>query len=170
MDGNMDKARRPSHLLSKIQEIKQEMQTNYFQQGTKKVGGNTKEVWCFAIAGSSGTGNLLKLAKATINEAQWHITINMNYFGEINFYFAGWLSGADPKVLQLTQDVGNAINNSMVLLKPAKIKVKEDEQGSDHTSRFGIQTVHYTAAVTRQTKMASPVYMTTCVQRNLTRL
>jgi hypothetical protein len=74
--------------------------------------------------------------------------ININYFNEINFYSAGWLSGADPEVLQFT-DVGNAINNSMVLLKPAKIKIKEDEQGSDHTPRFGIQTVRYTAAVTR---------------------
>jgi hypothetical protein len=59
----------------------------------------------------------------TINKAQWRIMINMNYFNEINFYFAGWLSGADPEVLQLT-DVANMINNSMVLLKPAKIKIK----------------------------------------------
>jgi hypothetical protein len=71
----------------------------------------------------------------------------MNYFDEINFYFARWLSGADPEVLQLT-DVGNAINNSMVLLKPAKIKIEEDEQGSDHSPRFGIQRVRYTTVVT----------------------
>jgi hypothetical protein len=145
------------------------MQTNYFQQGTEKVGANTKEVWCFAISGSSNIRNLLKLTKATINKAQWRIAINMNYFDKINYYFAGWISGADPEVLQLT-DVGNATNNSMSLLKPEKIKIKEDEQGSDHTPRFGIQTVRYTAAVTRRTKMASPVYMITCVQRNLSRL
>jgi hypothetical protein len=53
-------------------------------------------MWRFAIAGSSDISNLLKLTKATINEAQWHITININYFDEINFYFAGWLSGANP--------------------------------------------------------------------------
>jgi hypothetical protein len=70
----------------------------------------------------------------------------MNYFDEINF--AGWLSGADPEVLQLT-NVGNAINNRIALLKPAKIKIEEDEQGSSHTPRFGIQTVQYTTAVTR---------------------
>jgi hypothetical protein len=73
------------------------------------VGGSIKEVWCFAITGRSDTGNQLKLVKATINTAQWCITINTNYFNKINYYFAGWLSGADPEVLQLT-DVGNAIN------------------------------------------------------------
>jgi hypothetical protein len=71
----------------------------------------------------------------------------MNYFDEINYCFAGWLSDMDPKVLQLT-DVGNTINNSMGLLKPTNIKIKEDEQGSDHTPRFGIQTICYTATVT----------------------
>jgi hypothetical protein len=123
MDGNMAKQDNPQVFLSEIQEIEQEMQTNYFQQGMGKVGANTKEVWRFAISGSSDTRNLLKLAKATINKAQWHITINMNQFDEINYYFAGWLSGADPEVLQLT-DVGNAINNSMSLLKLEKSRSK----------------------------------------------
>jgi hypothetical protein len=122
----------PRVLLSDIQEIEEATLMNYFQQGTEKVGENNKEVWRFAISGSTDTGNLLKLAKATINKAQWRITINVNYFDEINFYFAGWLSGADPEVLQLT-DVGNAINNNMALLNLAKIKIEQDEQGSDHT-------------------------------------
>jgi hypothetical protein len=156
-------------LLSNIKNIDQETITNYFQQGFEKVGGNTKEVWRFAIAGSSDTSNLLKLAKSTINKAQWRITININYFDEINFYFAGWLSGADPEVLQLT-DVGNAINKSMEKMNPGAIKIEEDEQGSDNIPRFGIQTVRYTATVTGCTKMTSPVLMVTCVQRNLTRL
>jgi hypothetical protein len=30
---------------------------------------------------------------------------------------------------------------------------------------FGIQTIRYTATVTGQTKMSSPVYMLTCVQK-----
>jgi hypothetical protein len=130
----------PRILLSDIQEIEEPTLMNYFQQGTEKVGDNNKEVWRFAISGSTNTSNLLKLAKATINEAQWRITINVNYFDEINFYFAGWLSGADPEVLQLT-DVGNAINSNMTLLNPAKIKVEQDEQGCDHTPRFSIQTI-----------------------------
>jgi hypothetical protein len=159
----------PRVLLSEIQEIEPTMLPNYLQQSTKKVGENNKEVWRFAISGSTNTGNLLKLAKATINRAQWRITINVNYFDEINVFFAGWLSGADPEVLQLT-DVGNAINRNIVLLNPEKIKLEEDEQGSDHTPRFGIQTVRYSAAFTGRTKMASPVFMITCVQKNLSRL
>jgi hypothetical protein len=35
--------------------------------------------------------------QVTINKANWHVTININYFDEINFYFARWLSGADPR-------------------------------------------------------------------------
>jgi hypothetical protein len=66
--------------------------------------------------------NLLKLAKATINGCQWHITININYFAEINYYFAGWLSGADIEVLQLT-DMGNAIRKGMEKIKPEGIKM-----------------------------------------------
>jgi hypothetical protein len=128
-----------------------------------------KEVWCFAVSGSSNTINLLKLSKATINETKWCVTININYFDEINFYFAGCLSGADPEVLQLT-DVGNAINKSMQEIKPSGIKITEDEQGCDPTLRFGIQTIQYTATVTGRTKMSSPVYMITCVQKNLSRL
>jgi hypothetical protein len=88
---------------------------------------------------------------------------------EINFYFAGWLSGANPEVLQL-MDVGNAINKSMEKINPVAIKIKEDKQGSDHIPKFGIQTVCFTATVTGCTKMISPVFMITCVQRNLTRL
>jgi hypothetical protein len=156
----------PCVLLSDIQEIEEATLLNYFQQGTEKVGENNKEVWRFAISGSANTSNLLKLAKATINKAQWRITINMNYFDEINFYFAGWLSGADPEVLQLT-DVGNAINNNMALLNPAKIKIKQDELGCNHTPQFGIQSFRYSTAVSRRTKMASLVYMITCVQKNL---
>jgi hypothetical protein len=113
------------------------------------LGGSIKEVWHFAIAGSSDTGNLLKLAKATINRAQWRFTINFNYFNEINFYFAGWLSGADPEVLQIT-DVGNAINKSMIKIKPTIIKIKEDKQGCDFTPRFSIQKICYTTTVTGQ--------------------
>jgi hypothetical protein len=56
-------------LLSNIENINQETIMNDFQQGFKKVGRKTKEVWHFAIAGSSDTSNLLKLAKATINKA-----------------------------------------------------------------------------------------------------
>jgi hypothetical protein len=159
----------PRIQLSDISELEQDMLTNYFQQGSEKVGGRNKEVWRFAVAGSSDTTNLLKLAKATINEANWRITINSNYFDEINFYFAGWLSGADPEVFQLT-DVGNAINRSMQILNPSIIKIEEDEHGCDPTPRFGIQTIRYTATVTGRTKMSSPVYMITCVQKNLSRL
>jgi hypothetical protein len=49
----------PCVFLSDIQEIKQAMLMNYFQQGTEKVGENTKKVWRFAISGSSNTSNLL---------------------------------------------------------------------------------------------------------------
>jgi hypothetical protein len=64
----------------------------------------------------------------------------------------------------------NAINQSTEKINPAAIKIEEDEQGSDHIPEFGIQTVCYTATVTGCTKMISPVFMITCVQRNLTRL
>jgi hypothetical protein len=143
-------------LLCDISNMDQEQITNYFQQGFEKVGRTTKEVWRFAIAGSSDISNLLKLAKATINEAQWRITININYFDEINFYFAGWLSGADPKVLQLT-DVGN---------QPKHGK----DQPSINQDRRRRARQRHTATVTGCTKMISPVLMVTCVQRNLTRL
>jgi hypothetical protein len=128
----LSKQDNPCVLLSDIQEIKEATLMNYFQQGTEKVGENNKEVRRFAISGSANTRNLLKLAKVTINKAQWRITINMNYFDEINFYFVGWLSGADPEVLQLT-DVDNAINNNMALLNLAKIMIEQDELGCDHT-------------------------------------
>jgi hypothetical protein len=141
------KQNNPHIQLSAISETEQDTLTNYFQQGSEKVGRSKKEVWRFTIAGSSDTANLLKLAKATINKANWRVTINIYYFDEINFYFARWLSGADPKVLQLT-DVGNAINKSMQEIKPSGIKIEEDEQGCDPT-RFGIQTIQYTATVTR---------------------
>jgi hypothetical protein len=130
----------PRIQLSEISEIEQDTLTNYFQRGSEKVSRSTKEDWRFAVAGSSDTVNLLKLTKATINEAKWSVMININYFNEINFYFAGWLSGADPEVLQLT-DVGNAINKSMQEIKPSGIKIKEDEQGCDPTPRFRIQTI-----------------------------
>jgi hypothetical protein len=55
-------------------------------------------------------------------------------------------------------------------IKSSGIKTKEDEQGCDPTLRFGIQTIWYTAIVTRQMKMSSSVYMITCVQKNLSRL
>jgi hypothetical protein len=50
-------------LLSDIGNIDQDQIINYFQQGFNKVGGTTKEVWHFAIAGSADISNLLKLAK-----------------------------------------------------------------------------------------------------------
>jgi hypothetical protein len=40
----------PHIQLSEISEIEQDTLTNYFQQGSGKVGGSKKEVWCFAIA------------------------------------------------------------------------------------------------------------------------
>jgi hypothetical protein len=113
----------PHIQLSNISDLKQDMLTNYFQQGSEKVGRRNKEAWRFAVAGSSDTTNLLKLTKATINEANWRIMININYFDKINFYFARWLSGADPEVLQLI-DVGNAINWSMQTLNPSSIKIE----------------------------------------------
>jgi hypothetical protein len=82
----------------------------------------------------------------TINRCQWHITININYFAKINYYFAGWLLGADTEVLQLT-DVGNAIRKGMEKRKPEGIKVEEDELGSNPLPRFGIQIIQYTTAV-----------------------
>jgi hypothetical protein len=107
--------------------------------------------------------------KWTLNEEDWRITINENYFSKINFYYAGWLSGADPEVLQLS-DVGSAINQSMKAIKPESIKVEEDESGCDNTPAIGIQTVRYTANVTDRSKMSSPVYMITCTQKNLTQV
>jgi hypothetical protein len=143
----------PKHTnpISDINEIAQDTLTNYFQQGSEKVGGNIKEIWRFALAGSSNMANLLKLTKATINRCQWCITININYFAKINYYFAGWLSGADTEVLQLT-DTGNAIRKGMEKIKPESIKVEEDEVGSDPLPHFGIQTIRYTATVTGRTK------------------
>jgi hypothetical protein len=66
---NWTKQDTPHTQLSEISEIEQDMLMNYFQQGSEKVGGSTKEVWHFATAGSSNTANLLRLAKVTINKA-----------------------------------------------------------------------------------------------------
>jgi hypothetical protein len=92
----------------------------------------------------SVTSNVLKLAKATINEAQSHITINFSFFDKINLYLAGWLSGANPEVLQLT-DVGNAINKSVEKIKPTTIKIIEDKQGRNLT-----QNLAFKQSVTQQ--------------------
>jgi hypothetical protein len=56
--------------LSDIERIDTKMFQSYFQQGTKTVGAITKEIWHFAIAGTSDKGDLIKLAKATINSKQ----------------------------------------------------------------------------------------------------
>jgi hypothetical protein len=85
---------------------------SYFQQGTKTVGGSIKEIWHFAIAGTTNKGNLIELTKATINSTQWQTMLNTNYFPGINHYYAGWLSGADPKVLQHS-DVGSSTLQSL---------------------------------------------------------
>jgi hypothetical protein len=55
-----------------------------------------------------------------LNEEDWRITINKNYFSEINYYYAGWLSRADTKVLQLS-DVGSAINQLMKAISPPSL-------------------------------------------------
>jgi hypothetical protein len=41
-------------------------------------------VWHFAIAGSVDKDTLLKSIKWTLNNEEWQITINQNYFPEIN--------------------------------------------------------------------------------------
>jgi hypothetical protein len=133
------------------------------------VGGYLKEVWRFAIAGSVDKDTLLNNIKWTLNDKNWRITINQNYFSEINYYYAGWLSRADPEVLQLA-NVGSAINQLMKVINPACIKVEEDESGCDQTPAIGIQTVRYTANIPDWSKMSSPVYMITCTQKNLTRV
>jgi hypothetical protein len=56
------KCTNPCIPISNINEIAQDTMTNYFQQGSEKAGGNIKEIWRFAIAGSSNMANLLKLA------------------------------------------------------------------------------------------------------------
>jgi hypothetical protein len=103
---------------------------------------------------------MIKLAKSTINDARWRTQLNLNYFPEINHYYAGWLSGADPEVFQLS-DVGGAIMNSLMKISPNNIQLEEDESGSDLTPLFDIQTVRYSSTTNSQTKMSSPVYMVT---------
>jgi hypothetical protein len=159
----------PCKLLSNISILGSATVKNYFQRGSENVGGYLKEVWRFAIAGSADKDGLLKNIKWTLNKEDWRITINKNCFSEINFYNAGWLSGADPEVLQLS-DMGSAINQLMKAINPESIKVEEDELGCNHTPAIGIQTVRYTASVTDQSKMSSPVYMITCMQKNLTQV
>jgi hypothetical protein len=66
--------------LSQIKKIESKMFDDYFQQGVKTVGSNTKEIWRFAISGTANKGNMIKLAKATINDAQWRTQLNLNYF------------------------------------------------------------------------------------------
>jgi hypothetical protein len=63
----------PCTLLSNIEEIKQETFDQLLSTRLRKLGGSVKEVWHFAIAGSSATANLLKIAKVTINKAQCHL-------------------------------------------------------------------------------------------------
>jgi hypothetical protein len=152
--------------LSGIEKIEKKMFDNYFKQGVETVGSNTKEIWRFAISGTADKGNMVKLAKATINDAWWR---SVNYFPEINHYYAGWLSGADPEVFQLS-DVGGAIMNSLMKIRSDDIPLEEDESGSDLTLLFDIQTVRYSATTNSQTKMSSPVYMVTCAQNNLARV
>jgi hypothetical protein len=159
----------PHKLLSNISKLGSATVKDYFQRGSENVGGYLKEVWQFAIAGSADKDGLLKNIKWTLNEEDWRITINENYFTKINFYYAGWLSGADPEVLQLS-NVGSAINQSMKAINPVTIKVEVDESGCDHTPAIGIQTVRYTASVTDRSKMSSPMYMITCTQKNLTQV
>jgi hypothetical protein len=76
---------------------------------------------------------MVKLAKATINGAQWRRQLNLNYFLEINHYYAGWLLGADPELFQLS-NVGGAIMNSLMKIRPNDIQLEEDESGSDLTT------------------------------------
>jgi hypothetical protein len=159
----------PCKLLSNINKLDPATAKNYFQQGSESVGGYLKEVWRFAIAGSADKDALLKNIKWTLNDENWRITINQNYFSEIKYYYAGWLSGADPEVLQLS-NVGSAINQLMKAINPASIKVEEDESGCNLTPIIGIQTVRYTTNVTGWSKMSSLVYMITCTQKNLTRV
>jgi hypothetical protein len=158
----------PRKVLSDINKLGPETIKNYFQQGSENVGGYLKEVWRFAIAGSADKDTLLKSIKWTLNDEEWRITINQNYFPEINYYYAGWLSGADPEVLQLL-DIGGAINQVMKAINPANIKIEEDETGSDQIPTIGIQMVRYMANVADRTKMSSPVYMITCAQKDLAR-
>jgi hypothetical protein len=87
------------------------MFNNYFQQGVETVGSSTKEIWRFAISGTSDKGNMVKLAKATINGAQWRMQLKLNYFPEINHNYAGWLSGADLEVFQLSNVGGHEQSN-----------------------------------------------------------
>jgi hypothetical protein len=159
----------PQVPLSGIEKIESKMFDNYFQQGVETVGSNTKEIWHFAILGTTDKGNMIKLAKATINDAQWRTQLNLNYFPEINNYYAGWLSGADLEVFQLS-DVGGAIMKSLMKVSPNNIQLEEDESGSDLTPLFDIQTVRYSSTTNSQTKMSSPVYMVTCAQKNLARV
>jgi hypothetical protein len=159
----------PKVPLSGIEKVEKKMFDNYFQQGVETVGNTTKEIWRFAISGTADKGNMIKLAKATINGAQWRTQLNLNYFPEINYHYAGWLSGADPEVFQLS-DVGGAIMHSLGRIKPNNIQLEEDESGSDLTPMFDIQTVRYSATTNNRTKMSSPVYMVTCAKKNLARV
>jgi hypothetical protein len=148
----------PQVPLSGIEKIERKMFDNYFQQGVETVGGSTKEIWRFAISGTANKGNMVKLAKVTINGAQWWTQLNLNFFPEINHYYAVWLSGADLEVFQLS-DVGGAIIHSLGKIKPTDIQLEEDESGSDLTPLFDIQTARYSATTNSQTKMSSPVYI-----------
>jgi hypothetical protein len=53
---------------------------NYFQQGSKSVGGYLKEVWRFAIAGSVDKDALLENIKWTLNKENWRIIIRRMVF------------------------------------------------------------------------------------------
>jgi hypothetical protein len=141
----------PKVPLSGIEKVEKKMFDNYFQQGIETVGNTTKEIWQFVISGTADKGNMIKLAKATINGAQWRTQLNLNYFPEINYYYAGWLSGADPEVFQLS-NVGGAIMHSLRKIKPNEIPLEEDESGSNLTLLFDIQTARYSATTNSQTK------------------
>jgi hypothetical protein len=114
--------------LSDIERIKTKMFESYFQQGTESVGDITKEIWRFAIAGTADKGNLIKLAKMTINSKQWQTMLNLNYFPEINYYYAGWISGADLE--------GGSILHNLEKIGPKGIKLEEDKARGDLEPMF----------------------------------
>jgi hypothetical protein len=122
MDGRMANSRQPLQTTQQHQEIGTSKSEKLLF--SKAPGGYPKEVWHFTIAGSADKDTI----KWTLNDKNWQITINQNCFPEINYYYAGWLSGADPEVLQLS-NVGSAINQSMNAIDPASIKVNEDKSG-----------------------------------------
>jgi hypothetical protein len=119
--------------------------------------------------GTADKGNMIKLTKATINDAWWRTQLNLNYFLEINHHYAGWLLGAGPEVFQLSY-VGGAIKNSLMKIRPNNILLEEDESGSNLTLLFDIQTVRYSATTNSWTKMSSLVYIVMCTQKNLARV